>query len=479
MLSISKVKEKDFERSQTKKINKEIPYFITIVALLSSAGIGPYFMLQRVKGIELLPTIRNESLKMLKRIDLLGVDPLEVMRQVRTHTSSKALGEFFDGYVSTVESGGNIVSYLKSKMKTVFDRHAESQKQAVVKLGALVEAYMTIQVVLLAVYIISAAVISDPFASSDDGFNEEIIFLIITPLISAVFLFAANQSPIDKNPEINYKKIITFAVPGLLVSGVVIGLGLFPDPFLEPYLLGGALIASSIVPAMYFKKLYAKTIASEDSTPKILRTISEARKTGMSPESSVIHACKRKEYGLFNPVANGIANKIEWGIDFKSIFQFIQTEVKAFNVLISFNILFELISAGGGNPQTLDSLTETSERMQEIQKEKRDLLMPYLYVGFVLMGTTGFTTLLVIDSFGDIAQGSNNLAEIQDQAIGASLGLFPFIVLIQSWTAGLFLGRVIKGAFSGGFMYSIILVIMTLIGITLVQFSIIDVNSIF
>jgi flagellar protein FlaJ len=479
MLSISKVKEKDFERSQTKKINKEIPYFITIVALLSSAGIGPYFMLQRVKGMELLPTIRNESLKMLKRIDLLGVDPLEVMRQVRTHASSKALGEFFDGYVSTVESGGNIVSYLKSKMKTVFDRHAESQKQAVVRLGALVEAYMTIQVVLLAVYIISAAVISDPFASSDDGFNEEIIFLIITPLISAVFLFAANQSPIDKNPEINYKKIITFAVPGLLVSGVVIGLGLFPDPFLEPYLLGGALIASSIVPAMYFKKLYAKTIASEDSTPKILRTISEARKTGMSPESSVIHACKRKEYGLFNPVANGIANKIEWGIDFKSIFQFIQTEVKAFNVLISFNILFELISAGGGNPQTLDSLTETSERMQEIQKEKRDLLMPYLYVGFVLMGTTGFTTLLVIDSFGDIAQGSNNLAQIQDQAIGASLGLFPFIVLIQSWTAGLFLGRVIKGAFSGGFMYSIILVIMTLIGITLVQFSIIDVNSIF
>ena len=212
MLSISKVKEKDFERSQSKKIKKELPYFITIVTLLSSAGIGPYFMLQRVKSIELLPTIRNESLKMLKRVDLLGVDPLEVMRQVRTHASSKALGEFFDGYVSTVESGGNIVNYLKSKMKTVFDRHAESQKQAVVKLGALVEAYMTIQVVLLAVYIISAAVISDPFATSEEGFNEEIIFLIITPVISAVFLFAANQSPIEKNPEINYKKIIMLSL---------------------------------------------------------------------------------------------------------------------------------------------------------------------------------------------------------------------------------------------------------------------------
>ncbi len=431
MLSISKINEKGYEHKQGKKINKELPYFITIVTLLSSAGIGPYFMLQRVKSMELLPTIKNETQKMIKRIDLLGVDPLEVMRQVRTRSSSKALGEFFDGYVSTVESGGNLLNYLKSKMKTIFDRHAESQKQAVVKLGALVEAYMTIQVVLLAVYIISAAVISDPFDTSEGGISGELIFLILTPAIGVLFLLAANSNTVSKSPEIDFKKIIMFAAPGLLVTGVIIGLDLSPDPLLEPYFLGGALIASSIVPTIYFKKLYAKNIASEDSTPKILRTISEARKTGMSPESSVIHACKRKEYGLFDSVANGIANKIEWGVDFKTIFQDLQKEIKSFNVLISFNILFELISAGGGNPQTLDSLTETSERMQEIQKEKRDLLMPYLFVGFVLMGTTGFTTLLVIDSFGDIAQESQDLSDLEGQIVGSSLGLFPLIVLIQ------------------------------------------------
>lgn len=479
MLSISKINEKGFEGKQGKKINRELPYFITMVTLLSSAGIGPYFMLQRVKSMDLLPTIKNETQKMIKRIDLLGVDPLEVMRQVRTRSSSKALGEFFDGYVATVESGGNIVNYLKSKMKTVYDRHAESQKQSVVKLGALVEAYMTIQVVMLAVYIISAAVISDPFATSETGISSEVIFLIITPAISALFLFAANSNSVSKSPELDIKKIVMFAAPALIVSGIVIGLNLIQDPMMEPYLLGGAFIASSIVPTIYFKKSYAMTIASEESTPKILRTISEARKTGMSPEGSVIHACKRKEYGMFNLVANGIANKIEWGVDFKTIFQDMKKDIETFNVLISFNILFELISAGGGNPQTLDSLTETSERMQEIQKEKRDLLMPYLFVGFILMGTTGFTTLLVIDSFGDIAQESQDLSNIEGQVTTSSLGLFPLIVLIQSWTAGLFLGRVIKGAFSGGFFYSIILVIMTLIGITLVQFSIIDVNSLF
>ncbi len=248
MLSISKINEKGFERKQGGKINKELPYFITMVTLLSSAGIGPYFMLQRIKSMELIPTIKNETHKMLKRIDLLGVDPLEVMRQVRVHSSSKALGEFFDGYVSTVESGGNIVSYLKSKMKTVFDRHAESQKQAVVKLGALVEAYMTIQVVLLAVYIIGAAVISDPFSNETN--NTELIFLILTPLIAVVFLFAANSNSVSKSPELGMKKIIMFAAPALIVSGIIIGFNVLPDPMMEPYLLGGALIASSIVPTI-------------------------------------------------------------------------------------------------------------------------------------------------------------------------------------------------------------------------------------
>ncbi len=479
MISISSLKEKGAEQKQDKKINHELPYFITIVTLLSSAGIGPYFMLQRVKSIELLPTIRQETQKMLKRIDLLGVDPLEVMRNVRTHSKSKALGEFFDGYVSTIESGGDIVSYLKSKMKTVYDRYADTQKQSVTKLGALVEAYMTIQVVLLAVYIIGAAVISDPFNEAQTGITGEMIFLIATPLVSAAFLFFASKNRVSKSPELDLKKIIMLSVPAFAISGIVIGLDIIPDPLFGPYLLGGAFIAASILPSIKFKKLYAMTIAAEDSTPKILRTISEARKTGMSPESSVIHACKRKEYGIFNSIANGIANKIQWGVDFKTIFQDLKKEIKLFNVLISYNILFELISAGGGNPQTLDSLTETSERLHEIQKEKRELLLPYLYVGFILMGTTGFTTLLVIDSFGDIEQQSQDLSGIEGEIIQSTLGLFPLIVLIQSWTAGLFLGRVIKGSFSGGFLYGIILVILTLVGITLVQFSIIDVNSLF
>jgi len=480
MLSISKISEMEYERKQKSKIDSELPYFITIVTLLSSAGIGPYFILEKLKSMQLLPTIRDEAHKMLKRIDLLGLDPLTVMSQTKDRSSSKALGEFFGGYVATIESGGDIMNYLKNKMSRIFDRHTETQKQSVVKMGALVEAYMTVQVVLLAVYIISAAMVSQTIGNSaQSGMDADLLLMIVTPIVTFAFIFIAHKMSTSKTPEIALKKILMFTIPSIVISLIIIELGILPDVRMNPYLLGVALIAASVWPAIHFKKMYAKILASEEATPKILRTITEARKTGMSPESCVIHACERKDYGLFNELANGIANKIKWGVEFKNIFTYLKKEVQTFDVLISFNILFELISAGGGDTKTLDSLAETSEKMHEIQKSKRDLLKPYLLVGFILMGTTGFTTLLVTDSFGSIAEQQAFTHETARQVVPATLGLFPIVVLLQSWTAGLFLGKVINGAYSGGFLYSIILIITTLIGITLVQFSIIDVNALF
>ncbi len=50
-------------------------------------------------------------------------------------------------------------------------------------------------------------------------------------------------------------------------------------------------------------------------------------------------------------------------------------------------------------------------------------------------------------------------------------------VLMQSWLAGLFIGKVTTGAYSGGFMYSIFLIIIAIVAIALIQFSVINIGS--
>ena len=48
LLSLKKLQEKGYESKQKNKIEKELPYFITIVTLLATSGFGPYFIFKKM-----------------------------------------------------------------------------------------------------------------------------------------------------------------------------------------------------------------------------------------------------------------------------------------------------------------------------------------------------------------------------------------------------------------------------------------------
>ena len=484
MLSLKKLQEKEYESKQRNKIEKELPYFITIVTLLATSGFGPYFIFKKIKNFELLPTVRLEADKILKRMQFLGLDPLTAMKQTKDRPSSKALGDFLGGYVSSIQSGGNVMNYLKSKMNSAFDSYAESEKQQIEKVKALIESYMVLQVVVLAVFVIFAAVGNNSFASTQTAENSDLTYYImILPLVIAIgFLKLAQGIVLPKTREINFKKFLLYGPTTIAVSIFLIASGIFSDFGLNPYILGSAFIVISLWPSFEFKKRYLASLDAESATPQILRDITEARKVGLSPEKCVINACNRKSFNLFNPIANSISNKLQWGVPTENIFSSFQKQVTNFKVLVSFRILFEIISSGGGNVETLDSLAETSEKIHTIEKSKQEMLKPYIMIGFMLIGITGFITLVVIDSFSDIELGRETdelkRAEITKKA-NSSVEAFSLIVIVQSWITGLFLGKMITGNYSGGFQYSLILVIISLVGITAIHLSIFNLASLF
>jgi archaeal flagellar protein FlaJ len=479
-LSLLKHHEKlNGKKNLNKKIDSELPYFITIVMLFATSGFGPYSIFLKIKDMDLLPNIRKESIKILKKIDMLGMDPLTVMNDVKNKNSSH-FGEFLSGYVSSIQSGGDLTSYLKSKMDSTFALYENIQKQLVEKVKALVEAYMTLQVVVLAVYIIITATTNDTEIAQTDSVDPLYFVIIMSPIISILFLFLTKSMNVTKIQEVDAKKAILFGAPAIAISAILMYTNVLSEYNL--YILGISLIASSLWPALKFQKSYKFSIAAEGATSMILRDVAEARKAGLGPEKCIIHATKRKDFGLFNKVATGISNKLEWGIGLDDIFRFIKKETSDFQVLIVFRILFEVITSGGGNINTLNTLADVSEKIQIVEKSKRQMLKPYVMVGFILVGITGFTTLLVIDSLttisteleSDVAKKAALKAENQ-----ARFMLLGVAVLIQSWVSGLFLGKIVTGSYSGGFLYSVLLVGISLIAITIIQLQIFGVAAIF
>jgi archaeal flagellar protein FlaJ len=438
--------------------------------------------LQKVKDIDLLPIIRAETVKILKRIDLLGIDPLTALNDSKDKPSSMALGEFLSGYVSAIQSGGNVVNYLKTKMHSAFERFQNVENQAVEKVNGIIHAWLTIQIVVLAVFILIAAVGSNPIGGGNAGKPTEppYILLMFAPVMSVIFMKLVKNMVSSNITEIPTKEIIKFGVPIVALAAVLIISNVFSSMHINPYILGIALIVASIKPALKFQKIYSLNLDAESATPQILRDITEARKAGMGPEKCIIRACKRKDYKSFNKIANSISSRLEWGVTMNNLYNVLQSEIKNFQVLISFRILFEIVTSGGGNVTTLDSLADTSERVYNIQKNKRESLKPYVIVGFMLITITGFTTLMTIDSFSTVSE-TKNLGTSDKNAINYA----PFIefvsiaVVAQAWLAGLFIGKVTNGAYSGGFMLSIFLTAITMGAIAIIQLHLFSISSLF
>jgi len=481
MSFIKKSEAKDKQKKTNKKLDSELPFFMTIVTLLATSGFGPYTIFLKIKDLDLLPNVRIESIKILKKIDILGKDPLAVMLETKGKVSSD-FEEFLSGWVSSIQSGGNVVNYLTSKMDNGFELYESQQKELAGKVQTLIETYMTMQIVVLAVYIIITATSTDGVGTppGPDDIDPLYMVVIMPPLVSFLFLVIAHRINKSKIKELDWKKILMFGIPGILAAVAINLLDILPDYNL--YILGGGLIASAVWPALNFRPKYAFALDAEAATATIMRDVAEARKAGLGPEKCVIRATKRKDFGLFNRVANGIANKLQWGMTLDNIFKFIKKETTDFQILINFKVLFEIISAGGGNVNTLNTLAKVSEKMRIIEKTKREMLKPYVMVGFMLIGITSFTTLLVIDSLTSLG-AQLETDEVKRVAIEleakSKFELLGIAILIQSWIAGLFLGKITTGSYSAGFMYSIFLVVIAIGAIAIISLKIFSVSSLY
>ena len=159
MSFIKKFEDKENKKKLDKKMDAELPFFMTLVTLLATSGFGPRTIFIKIKDMELLPHSRLESLKILKKIDILGKDPLIVMAEAQEKGAS-SFGEFLNGWVSAIQSGGDVVSYLKEKMNGSFELYQAQQEELAKRVETVIETYMTMQVVVLAVYIIITATTS-------------------------------------------------------------------------------------------------------------------------------------------------------------------------------------------------------------------------------------------------------------------------------------------------------------------------------
>ena len=470
-------------KEDTSEINRELPFAALLFTLLAASGVTIYESWKKLCDIHLLPTFQKEAKEIVRQVEVLGYDPLTVMYKRAQKTKSKNYREFLFGYISSVRSGGNVVNFLKSKLRSIFDVQSAAAIRSVERLGTLVEAYAVMLIVTLCSYILfivfaTTSVFEPTRTSGASGISTPVLSILIffvTPLVSVIFMAIAHKE--RKSNLIGVKQPYYAAILPLIgVSSFIAAITSMPQlqyltsPQIFPLVVTICLLTISIPPAVIDVKIAKMNSDAENAMPSFLRDVTESRKIGLSPEKSIVHATKRMGYGRFSNVLKLIRSQMEWGISIRKIFANVTRKIQTWPVLVNFLILTETIKIGGGSATALEILTEYSEKQKDVEVNKKSLLRPYVILAFIWSVLIALTTTMVTMTVHALTQisvpGTTTmpLGIMQDQ-----INLFSIGIILQCWLSGFFVGKVNDGTFAAGFKYSAMLVLTAHISLVLSQ----------
>jgi flagellar protein FlaJ len=190
----------------------------------------------------------------------------------------------------------------------------------------------------------------------------------------------------------------------------------------------------------------------EREVTNFMRDLTEARKTGASPERCLDNLAGRN-YGTFTPILNVASRQIRWGLPFKVIYETVKSKVNSWHALINIYLLVDAIEVGGGAPETLETLTHFSEELSSLEKEKKESMRPLLITPYVGAGILIVATLILLGF------GQTIIASIASQSIPYSMVVTVLLppLMIQIFFTGLVTGKLSSGSTSAGFKHALIL----------------------
>jgi flagellar protein FlaJ len=249
--------------------------------------------------------------------------------------------------------------------------------------------------------------------------------------------------------------LITPLTNAIISLRVILGL---PRGYEASIGLAFVLLATAI-PAAIAHNYYGRSKKGiEKEVTNFMRDLTEARKTGASPETCMENLSGR-DYGTFTPILATASRQIRWGLPFRVIYDTVRQKIKSWVALVDMYLLVDAIEVGGGTPETLETVTRFGESLSSLEKEKKESLRPLMFMPYIGVGILVFSVIVLL-SFSQTLLGSYAHQGIPFSTV-VSVILPP--LMMQIFFVGLVTGKFSSGEASAGFRHSAILLAAALV----------------
>ena len=456
-------------------LEREMPFAATYISVMASGGIAPYTSFKRLAEVELMPAMRSEAREIIKDVEIFGIDPLTAIENAAKKNPLDVFKDFLAGYASTVIIGGDIGHFLERKAEDIFKTRAMRVKAAAERLGMLLETFIIVMVLMsLCFYILFS--VESIYSVGISMYSGIILYTyLFTPMLSLMFIYLAHSMQ-PKTPVVEMRPYKVFGVCSIIAILLLLLLtnffGFMEIPFFSslqtfidlPVAIAIALFVATAPAAVVHQRVSSKKASMEQGVNSFLRDLTEVRKTGLSPEKC-IESLANRDYGEFSKELRKISSEISWGVPLRKVIMDFVKRMRSWITQIIMFLLVETIDVGGGTIAMIESLARFNNLTQEVEKEKKMAVRPYImmpYFAAILLVAT--TTMMI-----GFTSGTLSVTEIgQKKDLGPMITIFVTSAIFHSYLIGIVAGKISEESVAAGFKHAAILVVIAVLAAKLV-----------
>ncbi|NWG09214.1 MAG: type II secretion system F family protein [Nitrososphaerales archaeon] len=452
------------QSTRASSIDNELPFVIGYITTLAGGGISPLMTLKRLSKVDLYPATSKEAKRILMDIEVFGMDPISALDKAARYNPNRALSDFFGGYTSVLKTGGDVVSYMEAKLRDIFAYRALRMKSASELIGTFAEAYISISVILGISFFVLFAIQSLLGQGGGSSLTSVVIFsTVFIPIVSVLFIYMVHMIQ-PREPFTYYTPYMVFSASLIAVPVIVLLTNMYNLVPFHTSLSLGLIIAT--IPATYFSQKDSSHRKSvETMIPSFLRDMAEVRKTGLAPERCIEQLASRR-YGGFTVYVRKMAAQLSWGVPLRTVMINFSKSVRSWLVRAIAFLLLEVVDVGGGTVKMFGNLADFSQRMSEIEKEKKATLRPYIFIpyfGAVMVVITMIMMIYFVTAPMSSSPGGFSLG-VDIKSVSTVL---LSSAIFEAWIMGFVAGKMGEGNVAAGFKHSTVLVIVSLMAIYL------------
>ena len=178
-------------KQRRRSINTNLPFAINHMAAVSASGVAPTKMFKLISQSKEYGEVSEEVEKIVNYIEVFGYDVLTGIKAVAATTPSYQFKDFFEGMVSTTQTGGDISSFLSQKAGEAMLNYKLERKKYTETISTYSDIYTGI-LIAAPLFFVAALSLVSLLGGKIGGIDVNIIIVlgtyVIIPVLNIGFL---------------------------------------------------------------------------------------------------------------------------------------------------------------------------------------------------------------------------------------------------------------------------------------------------